>query len=138
MSNITIVDIPEKMQKFYGKGKMLNPDIAMVEKALRKIPYGKVAMIGSICDGMAQNHQVKVSCPMRTTHAIKMITEQYAMEDVKDATPFWRVVRNNHKLINSPYTKLCADLLAEEGFKLSESNGEVKVLAVPDRLYYFL
>ncbi len=130
------VAIPEKMQKFYGIGTMLHPDIEMVESVIKEIPVGKVATIDSVCKRLARDHDTDVTCPMRTTNFVKTITEIHSAQD--EPIPFWRVVRKNHMLINSNFTILCAENLGKEGFKLLKNRkGEFQVQNLEDRLFTF-
>lgn len=131
------VAIPAKMQKFYGIGTMLHPDKEMVEAMIKEIPVGKVATVESLCHRLARDHGTKVACPMRTSNLVKAIMEKPNGSNV--SIPFWRVIRNNHMLINSPSTALCAENLEKEGFQVSQnSKGEFKVRNAQDRLFIFL
>ncbi|MDN5204532.1 MGMT family protein [Fulvivirgaceae bacterium BMA10] len=134
-----IVDIPVTMQKFYGQGSMLHPDQNMIAELLQKIPYGKVAIIDSLCEKMAYDHGTDVTCPMRTSAAIKKISKLMALNEQKNSIPFWRVIRKNHLLINSPFTDLCATNLRKEGFRIDRtSKGEFKVQKLEERLFTFI
>lgn len=129
------VAIPEKMQKFYGIGIILHPDQEMIESVIKVIPYGRIATIDSLCHRLARDHDVNVTCPMRTSNFMKAITETYSDGN---AIPFWRVIRKNHMLINTNFTALCVKNLQKEGFKvIQNSKGEFKVQNVQDRLYTF-
>ena len=131
------VAILEKMQKFYGIGTMLHPDQEMVESMIREIPAGKVATIDSLCDRLARDHDTNVTCPMRTTNFVKAISEIHS--GLSDASPFWRVIRKNHLLINSPFTRLCVENLENEGFQVNQNRkGEFKVQNLKNRLFTFL
>lgn len=130
------VEIPLKMQKFYGSGIMLHPDKEMIESLLRKVPKGKVVTIDELCQKMAHDHQTNVTCPMRTSNIIKSITE--ASVNDKSPIPFWRVVRKNHLLINSAFTEICASNLKKEGLEVKQNNKEeFKLLNVEERLFSF-
>ncbi|MFY0599931.1 MAG: MGMT family protein [Cyclobacteriaceae bacterium] len=134
---MNIVDVPEKMQKFYGSGKMLHPDVAMVEELVRMIPNGKVVLIDSICEKLATDHGTDVTCPMRTGGAVKKIIETYALEE-DQSIPFWRVIRKNHMLVNSSFTEICAANLRKEGFQVEEkAKGEFRVAGVEEMLFEF-
>lgn len=131
------VAIPEKLQKFYGIGTMLHPDREMVESLIKEIPKGHVATIDSLCDKLAWDYDTNVTCPMRTTNFVKAITKIYASGN--ESIPFWRVIRKNHLLINSPFTILCAENLEKEGIRICQnSRGKFKVQNLCDRLYSFL
>ncbi|MEL7006565.1 MAG: MGMT family protein, partial [Bacteroidota bacterium] len=101
MAEIKIIDIPEKMEKYYGSGKMLRPDVQRVEEVIRHIPKGKVATIELVADKMARDVGVDMSCPLRTGNAIKKIAERYLTHDVNIEMPFWRVIRKDHKIVKS-------------------------------------
>ena len=131
------VAIPEKMQKFYGTGTMLYPDEEMIESAIKEIPAGRVATIDSLCNRLARDHDTNVTCPMRTTNFVKTIAGIHS--ERSDSIPFWRLIRKNHLLINSPFTMLCAELLEKEGFLVDRnSKGEYKVQNPKDRMFTFL
>lgn len=111
---------------------MLRPDIEVVESALSKIPVGRVVTIASLCDQLARDHDTNITCPMRTTNFVKTLTEIHS--DHK-WVPFWRVIRNNHLLIRSPFTEICAEYLSKEGFQINQnSKGEFKVVEAGSRL----
>ncbi|MEQ8473560.1 MAG: MGMT family protein [Marinoscillum sp.] len=129
--------IPEKMQKFYGTGTMLHPDKEIVESVINEIPSGRVATIDSICEKLARDHDANVTCPMRTTNFVKTITGIHS--DCNESIPFWRVIRKDHLLINSPFTARCAENLEKEGFRVNpNTKGELKVQNVEDRLFTFV
>ncbi|MCR9253477.1 MAG: MGMT family protein [bacterium] len=133
---MNIVPIPEKMQKFYGTGTMLHPDKEMVAELVQEIPFGKVATIETICTKMAKQQNTDVACPMRTGNFVKAFTEMYS--DNETLVPYWRVIRNNHLLINSNYTERCADMLKQEDFELRQnSKGEYMVVSIENRLFDF-
>ena len=132
-----IVAIPEKMQRFYGTGTMLHPDKEMVEAQMKEIPYGRVATIDSLCERLARDYQANVTCPMRSTNLVKKATAFYSNHD--ESIPFWRVIRKNHMLINSPFILQCAEYLVKEGFQVNQSSkGDFKVENLQDRLFAFL
>ena len=72
-----IVDVPEKMEKFYGKGTMLHPSIKEVEELLKEIPKGKITTLEVLGKKLAEDYGTDVTCPMRTGNAIKKISERY-------------------------------------------------------------
>lgn len=128
--------IPEKMQKFYGTGIMLHPDKEMVEEMIQKIPYGKITTIDVFCQKLARDHHANVTCPMRTGNFVKAITKTHANSGV--SIPFWRIIRKNLLLINSPFTEICAENLENEGFQINQTNkGAFEVLCVENRLFTF-
>lgn len=130
------VPIPEKMEKFYGAGTMLHPDSDTVEGLLTKIPEGKVATVELLCQKMASDHGTNVTCPMRTGNIIKVLAESSL--DAKRDIPFWRVIRNNHLLINSELTEFCSSKLEQEGWALEQTpKGDYKLLDADAGLHKF-
>jgi len=139
MKKPVIIDIPAKMEKFFGgKGKMLHPEIEMVEDLIRLIPLGKIATIDTLAHKMAQDVGVDVSCPMRTGNAVKKIMEIFSNNDSDDSIPYWRVVKKNKEVINSNCYERCASKLADDGFKLSyPKSGKINVKFTEDELFVF-
>ncbi len=116
---------------------MLHPDKEMIESVIKEIPAGKIATIDSLCDRLARDYDTNVTCPMRTTNFVKTIAEIRSRSH--ESIPFWRVVRKNYLLINSPLTALCAENLEKEGFQVNQnSKGEFKVQNPEDQLLTFL
>lgn len=116
-----IVDVPPKMEKFYGKGKMLHPEVDMVEKVVKEIPKGKIATISQIADRMAKMVGVDVSCPMRTGNAIKQIAED------KENVPYWRVIRNDKGIVKSSKYEQSASRIEDEGFQLVYKGDSISI-----------
>lgn len=131
------VPIPPGMQKFYGTGTMLHPDEDMVSELLLKIPPGKLVTIDQVCQQMASQYQTDVACPMRTTNMVKSISKSATHRD--SVIPFWRVIRKNHQLINSPMREFCVANLRREGFEVKEdSKGQFKVSNAEEGLHSFV
>uniref|UniRef100_UPI003F5CE552 hypothetical protein n=1 Tax=Maribacter litoralis TaxID=2059726 RepID=UPI003F5CE552 len=78
MTKSKIVDIPTKMEKFYGKGKMLHPSVEEIEELVKTIPKGFVATIDALAKRLATDFGTDVTCPMRTGNGIKKIAERYS------------------------------------------------------------
>ncbi len=133
-----IVSIPPKMERFYGSGSMLHPDRFMVEDLIRKIPQGRIVFIETLCKKMAEDHGTNISCPMRTTNFIKKIIAESTSGVQSDPIPFWRVTRNNHKLINYPNLETGIAALQKEGVQVRGNNkGEFEVCHAGDLLFSF-
>ncbi len=96
MSKSVIVSVPLKMEKYYGKGKMLHPSREDVEACIQKIPYGKLTTLKEIENQLSRLYGTDVACPMRTGNILKKI----ANENASFKLPFWRVIRSNGLLIN--------------------------------------
>lgn len=138
MPEIKIVDIPEKMQKYYGVGKMLHPDMERVEEAVRQIPTGKLVTIDDLAKKMAKEVGADVSCPLRTGNAIKKIADRFLSQTIDSDIPFWRVVRKDKYLVKSKNYEFVAAQLEKEGFQLGyNKKGEISVEFTADGVYQF-
>lgn len=139
MKKPVIVDIPEKMEKFFGiKGKMLHPDILMVENLVRLIPLGKITTVDALAKKMAKDFKADISCPLRTENAVKKIIEKCADNASCDKLPFWRVVKKDKTIINSKNQELCSSKLKDDGFTLLyQKSGKIKVDFELSKLFSF-
>jgi len=61
-----IVDIPSKMQKRFGKGKMLIPKPLDIDALIRKVPEGKLITQSQIREKLAKDFKVNVACHLTT------------------------------------------------------------------------
>jgi alkylated DNA nucleotide flippase Atl1 len=97
-----VVAIPPRMQKQYGKGTMLIPKPLDVDAAIRKVPRGKVITLTEIREKLASAAGANVTCPMVTGIFVR-ISAEAAAEDMRAGksrvTPYWRVVRDDGKLL---------------------------------------
>lgn len=134
MAEIKIVSIPQKMEKYYGKGTMLHPELDRVRELVNQIPRGKVATIDLLAKKMADDVGADVTCPMRTGNAIKRLAGDFH-EELNDPTPFWRVIRTDKALVKTGAYDFCAAKLEEEGFELNYVNNDtIKVKLEPSDL----
>ncbi len=133
-----IVDIPAKMEKFFGKGSMLHPSINEVEALIRLIPRGSVTTIDLITKRLSEDFKTDVTCPMRTGNAIKKIAERYSSNTIDFKIPFWRVIRSNKLIINSKSFEFAAFKIKDEGFELIYTKSDaIKVDVDAARLFTF-
>jgi alkylated DNA nucleotide flippase Atl1 len=138
MNKSKIVDIPSKMEKYYGKGKMLHPSIEVVEDVLRYIPQGKISTIDLVCKKLATDFGTDVTCPMRTGNNLKKIALNYSDGTIDNNFPFWRVIRTDKMMIKFQNYEFWASKLEDEGFILSFSkSGNIKVDFQSDSLFDF-
>lgn len=138
MTKSKIVDIPTKMEKFYGKGKMLHPSIDEIEELVKTIPKGYVATIDALSKRLAKDYSTDVTCPMRTGNAIKKIAERYSNNNIDFQIPFWRVIRSDKLVIKSRNFEFWASQIEDEGFKLLfTKNGSIKVDADSSKMFVF-
>jgi len=96
-----IVGIPSKMQKRFGKGKMLIPKPLDIDALIRKVPKGKLITQSQIREKLAKDFKVNVTCPLTTGIFLRIIAEA-AEEDLKSGkkqvTPYWRVIKSDGSL----------------------------------------
>jgi len=97
-----LVAIPPKMQKRFGKGKMLIPRPLDVEALIRKVPRGRVVTLTELREKLAQAAGADVTCPMVSGMHVRVVAEA-ADEDLRAGksriTPSWRVVRDDGRLL---------------------------------------
>ena len=138
MNTSKIVDIPVKMEKFYGKGKMLHPSIEDVEALIKIIPKGYVATIDAVSKRLAEDFGTDVTCPMRVGNAIKKTAERYLSEGADPDIPFWRVIRSNKLVVKSKNIEFSASKIEDEGFKLIFTKSDtIKLDANSSRMFAF-
>ncbi len=138
MTKSKIVDIPIKMEKFYGKGKMLHPSVEEIEELVKTIPKGSVATIDALAKRLAIDFGTNVTCPMRTGNAIKKIAERYSTEKVDFKIPFWRVIRSDKLVVKSKNYEFWASQIEDEGFKLLfTKSGSIKLDVDSSRMFIF-
>ena len=93
-----LVDIPPKMTKRFGVGKMLVPSPLDVDALIRKVKRGKLVTQSQIREKLARDFHADVTCPM-TTGIFVWIASEAAEEDLragkKRVAPCWRVIRDN-------------------------------------------
>jgi len=132
-----IVDIPPKMVKRFGMGKMLIPRPLDVDALIRKVKKGKLVTQALIRERLAKDFGVDVTCPI-TTGIFVRIAAEAAEEDLRDGkklvTPYWRVIKKDGKLNPKFPGGIAAQAahLKEEGhiILMSEDNCKTKSLKI--------
>lgn len=96
-----IVDIPPKMTKRFGTGKMLIPRPLDVDALIRKVKRGKLVTQDQIRKRLAKDFNADIACPITTGIFIRIAAEA-AEEDLrrgnKQITPYWRVIKPDGSL----------------------------------------
>ena len=96
-----IVDVPPKMQKRFGAGKMLIPKPLDIDTLIHKVPKGKLTTVTQIREKLAKDAHAHCSCPMTTGIFLRIVAEA-AEEDSrngkKEITPYWRVIKADGSL----------------------------------------
>ena len=138
MNTSKIVSIPEKMEKFYGKGKMLHPSIEDIENLIKTIPKGKVSTIEALGKRLAKDYETDVTCPMRAGNSIKKISRRYSNENIDYKVPFWRVIRTDKCIVKTDNYEFWASKVEDEGFQLSfAKSGLIKVIVTEENMFDF-
>jgi hypothetical protein len=124
-----VVDVPPKMQKRFGTGKMIIPRPLDVDALIRKVEKGRLVTVPQIRERLAKDAHVDSACPLTTGIFIRIAAEA-AIEDLrggrKDITPFWRVLKADGSL-NEKFpggTEAQAARLREEGHSLQPGAGK--------------
>lgn len=137
-----LVDIPPKMTKRFGTGKMLIPKPLDVDALIRKVKPGKLVVQSQIRETLARNFQADVTCPI-TTGIFVRIAAEAAEEDLqrgeKQITPYWRVIRDDGSLDEKfpGGVKAQSARLKKEGHRIQPSEGR-KPLKVKDFQKYMV
>lgn len=121
-----VVAIPPKMQTQCRKGKMLIPKPLDVDALIRKVPRGKVVTQAQLREKLARAAGADVACPITTGIFVRIVAEA-AAEDLRAGqsrvTPYWRVVRDDGRLIEKlpggPTAQ--AEHLEAEGHRIDRS-----------------
>lgn len=96
-----IVDVPPRMRRQWGEGKMLIPRPLDVDALVREVPRGRLATVNQIRTRLAADYHADVTCPM-TTGIFLRISAETAEEDREAGksriTPYWRVLREGGRL----------------------------------------
>jgi hypothetical protein len=118
-----LVDVPPRMQRQCGKGKMLIPRPLDVDALIRAVPRGKLVTVNQLRNRLAAEHHADVTCPLTTGIFIRIASEA-AEEDRKAGksrtTPYWRVLREGG-LLNEKFpggVKAQAAKLVTEGHRI--------------------
>jgi len=125
-----IVTIPDRMQKRFGKGKMLIPHPLDIDALIKKVKKGKLITQEEIRRKLSKKSKVEIACPITTGIFISKIIAPLAEEETKmgkkQVTPYWRVIKSGGSL-NEKFpggVKAQAAKLKKEGFAILPSQGK--------------
>jgi alkylated DNA nucleotide flippase Atl1 len=130
-----VVPIPPKMKRMYGSlprnAKILIPHPADVEALLRKVPRGKLLTQTQLREKLARDAKADIACPITTGIFVRIVAEAAAesmREGKSRVTPYWRVIRDDGKLMEKlpggPIAQ--AEQLRGEGHQIDDS-GKLRV-----------
>lgn len=124
-----IVDIPPRMQRNWGKGKMAIADPRDVERIMRRVRKGRVATVLQVMGLLANEYGVDAVCPMTTGIFMRTIAET-AEEDravgEMRITPYWRTIKSDGSL-NPKFpggAAAQAERLSDEGIAIAPAKGK--------------
>jgi alkylated DNA nucleotide flippase Atl1 len=120
-----IVDIPgERLRFFDGAGKMLLPGPATVAALIEKVPAGRLITTNLVCRILAQQFNVRGTCPVTTGKALQAVAH-----DPTSKIAYWRVVKADGGLISRfpGGAEGQAERLRREGFRLDRKGKAPKV-----------
>lgn len=124
-----VVDVPPKMVKRFGTGKMLIPTPLLVDALIRKTQKGKLVTMNQIRERLAKDFHVNSTCPLTTGIFIRIAAEA-AEEDLrmgkKRIAPYWRVLKADGSL-NEKFpggAEAQAAYLKEEGYSILAGKGK--------------
>jgi hypothetical protein len=124
-----IVNIPPRMQKRFGKGRMVIPKPLDVDALIRCVPKGKLVTLLELREELARRSKVDVACPLCTGIFVRIAAEAAAEDREagrKTVTPYWRVV-SSEGLLNPKFPGGLSSqrrLLSSEGHKVVKSIGK--------------
>jgi len=121
-----VVKIPPRLRKRMGTGTILIPRPLDVDALIRKIPRGRLATPAQLRDKLARAARADCACPMTTGIFVRIsaeAAEEAARAGAARVTPYWRVVREDGKLMEKlpggPAAQ--AERLRQEGHEIDES-----------------
>ena len=96
-----VVDVPPKMVKRFGNGKMLIATPLLVDALIRQVERGRLVTVRQLRERLAKDFKVDSTCPL-TTGIFVRIAAETAGEDFRmgrpEITPYWRVIRDDGSL----------------------------------------
>ncbi len=121
-----MVDIPARMQKRFGMGKMLIPTPMLLDELIRKVPSKKLVTVGILREYLADKFGAGTTCALTTGIFLRIVAEA-AQESLQDGerniTPYWRVVKSDGRL-NPKFpggSQAHASMLEKEGHEIEAS-----------------
>ena len=134
-----VVNVPEKMQKRFGTGRMIIATPMIIDGIVRKIPKGKLVTVSAIMDRLAEDFGTDSACPI-TTGIFLGIVAKAAEEDRaagrEQIAPYWRVLKSKGAL-NPKFPggmEAHAAKLEAEGHEISKIRKTWKVRDFEQRL----
>ncbi len=126
ITEFKVIDIPIRMRKRFGKGKMLIPRPSDLEDLIKKIRKGKLVTKSELRNRLSADFNADVTCPITAGIFLRIIAEaaeEESQNGKKAITPYWRVINNDGSLnVKLPGgEKHQAEYLKKEGHKIGKS-----------------
>jgi alkylated DNA nucleotide flippase Atl1 len=96
-----IVDVPPKMTRAWGPGKMVIATPKLIAALVRRVPKGKLTTTKAIMERLARDHQCDSACPMTTGIFLRIVAEvaeEEAQAGKRVIAPYWRVLKSDGSL----------------------------------------
>lgn len=95
--------LKEQTGPAYPPGRMLIASPLTIEAVVKKIRKGKVMTMGALRHTLALQHGADYTCPLTTGIFLRIVAEAAEEENAagkRNATPYWRVVRDDGSLLD--------------------------------------
>ena len=114
-TDVIVAIAKHRERAFGGAGQMLIPCAATVAAQIRHIPEHQLISKELLQAKLAEQFQVRVTCPFATKKALQAIAQ-----DVNQPAPYWRVIKKNGELFSyfPGGVEGHADCLRKEGFTI--------------------
>lgn len=137
-----IVKLDNKAAQKWGGKTMYIPSPIEVDKAMKKVPKGKLVSINDLREYFSKKHKTAIACPL-TSGIFARISAEAAEEEKekgkKNTTPYWRTLKGKGE-INPKYPggELAQKKLLEaEGHKVIKKGKKYLVTDYQKVLYKF-
>jgi alkylated DNA nucleotide flippase Atl1 len=95
-----IVILDEAKGRVYPAGRMLVGSPAAIGAIVQHIPRGRVLRMTDLRTALATAYGADYTCPMTTGIYLRMLAESVEAAGGGDVTPWWRVVRDDGRVLD--------------------------------------
>jgi alkylated DNA nucleotide flippase Atl1 len=95
-----LVTLHEPKGNAYPPGRMLVASPTAIGSIVQRVPRGRVLRLGDLRAALATAYGADYTCPMTTGIFLRMLAEEAEVAGAGDHTPWWRVVRDDGKLLD--------------------------------------
>jgi len=124
-----VVNVPPKMQRQFGEGRMLIATPALVDQLMRKPSSGQLVTVNQIRERLAKDFGAESTCPLTTGIFVRIAAEaaeEHRHLGREDTTPYWRTLKADGSLIEKLPGGVAAQArrLQEEGHTIEYRAGK--------------